>query len=93
TDASLVSFVAILVFICLQPLAGGLSDRIGRKPLLIGFGLSAMIFTVPLMTALGHVSTFGSALLLMLAGLLIITGYTSMSALVKAELFPARVRA
>ncbi|MEU4654088.1 MFS transporter [Streptomyces sp. NPDC023723] len=93
TDASLVSFVAILVFICLQPLAGGLSDRIGRRPLLIGFGLGAMIFTVPLMSALGHVSTFGSALLLMIAGLVIITGYTSMSALVKAELFPARVRA
>ncbi|MFE9687921.1 MFS transporter [Streptomyces sp. NPDC006285] len=92
TDASLVSFVAILVFICVQPLAGGLSDRIGRRPLLITFGLSAMLFTVPLMTALGHVSTFGSALLLMIAGLLIITGYTSMSALVKTELFPARIR-
>ncbi|MFE9688048.1 MFS transporter [Streptomyces sp. NPDC006285] len=92
TDASLVSFIAILVFICVQPLAGGLSDRIGRRPLLITFGLSSMLFTVPLMTALGHVSTFGSALLLMIAGLLIITGYTSMSALVKTELFPARIR-
>ncbi|MER5439755.1 MFS transporter [Streptomyces sp. NPDC002790] len=92
-DASLISFVAIVVFIVVQPLAGGLSDRIGRRPLLITFGIGAMLFTVPLMTALGHVSTFGSALLLMVAGLLIITGYTSMSALVKAELFPARVRA
>ncbi|MFF3501858.1 MFS transporter [Streptomyces sp. NPDC003247] len=93
TDATLVSFVAILVFICVQPLAGALSDRIGRRPLLITFGVGAMLFTVPLMTALGHVSTFGSALLLMVAGLLIITGYTSMSALVKTELFPARIRA
>ncbi|WP_307136095.1 MFS transporter [Streptomyces aurantiacus] len=91
-DAALVSFVAILLFIGVQPLAGGLSDRIGRRPLLITFGLSAMLFTVPLMTALGHVSTFGSALLLMIAGMLIITGYTSMSALVKTELFPARIR-
>ncbi|OQR61688.1 alpha-ketoglutarate transporter [Streptomyces maremycinicus] len=93
TDASLVSFIAILVFIFLQPLAGLLSDRVGRRPLLITFGIAAVLFTVPLMTALGHVSTFGSALLLMLAGLLIITGYTSMSALVKAELFPSQVRA
>jgi MHS family alpha-ketoglutarate permease-like MFS transporter len=93
TDASLVSFVAILVFICVQPLAGALSDRVGRRPLLITFGVGAMLFTVPLMTALGHVSSFGGALLLMIAGLLIITGYTSVSALVKAELFPAHIRA
>ncbi|MBU6529643.1 MFS transporter [Streptomyces mayonensis] len=92
TEASLVSFVAILVFIGVQPLAGALSDRIGRRPLLITFGVGAMLFTVPLMTALGHVSTMSGALLLMIAGLLIISGYTSISALVKAELFPARIR-
>jgi MHS family alpha-ketoglutarate permease-like MFS transporter len=91
--ATLVSFCALLVFACLQPVAGSLSDRIGRRPLLITFGLGSMIGTVPLMTALGQVSGFGGALVLSLIGLIIVTGYTSINAVVKAELFPTHVRA
>ncbi|MFB4277810.1 MFS transporter [Nonomuraea sp. MTCD27] len=91
--ATLVSFCALFIFMCLQPLAGALSDRIGRRPLLITFGIGSMIGTVPLMTALGGVSGFGGGLVLSLAGLLIITGYTSINAVVKAELFPTNVRA
>ena len=34
----------------------------------------------------------GGALLLVLAALTIVTGYTSINAVVKAELFPARIR-
>ncbi|MEV0233720.1 MFS transporter [Nonomuraea sp. NPDC050786] len=91
--ASLVSFSALFVFMCLQPLAGALSDRIGRRPLLITFGIGSTVGTVPLMTALSHVSGFVQAFLLTLAGLLIITGYTSINAVVKAELFPTHIRA
>ncbi|MDP4509732.1 MFS transporter [Nonomuraea turcica] len=91
--ATLVSFCALFLFMCLQPLAGALSDRIGRRPLLITFGIGSMLGTVPLMTALGGVSGFGGALVLSLTGLLIITGYTSINAVVKAELFPTNVRA
>jgi MHS family alpha-ketoglutarate permease-like MFS transporter len=91
--ATLVSFCALFIFMCLQPLAGALSDRIGRRPLLITFGVGSMLGTVPLMTALGGVSGFGGALVLSLTGLLIITGYTSINAVVKAELFPTNVRA
>jgi MHS family alpha-ketoglutarate permease-like MFS transporter len=91
--ATLVSFCALFVFMCLQPLAGALSDRIGRRPLLITFGIGSMVGTVPLMTALSGVKGFGSALTLSLIGLIIITGYTSINAVVKAELFPTHVRA
>ncbi|GAA3706082.1 MFS transporter [Nonomuraea antimicrobica] len=91
--ATLVSFCALFVFMCLQPAAGALSDRIGRRPLLITFGIGSMVGTVPLMTALGGVGGFGGALVLSLAGLLIVTGYTSINAVVKAELFPTNVRA
>ncbi|MEV4564219.1 MFS transporter [Nonomuraea sp. NPDC049421] len=91
--ATLVSFCALFVFMCLQPLAGSLSDRIGRRPLLITFGIGSMVGTVPLMTALGQVSGFGGGLVLSLIGLIIITGYTSINAVVKAELFPTHVRA
>nr|WP_311132451.1 MFS transporter [Nonomuraea gerenzanensis] len=91
--ATLVSFCALFIFMCLQPLAGGLSDRIGRRPLLITFGIGSMLGTVPLMTALGGVQGFGGALVLSLIGLIIVTGYTSINAVVKAELFPTNVRA
>jgi MHS family alpha-ketoglutarate permease-like MFS transporter len=91
--ATLVSFCALFVFMCLQPLAGALSDRIGRRPLLITFGIGSMLGTVPLMTALGGASGFGGALALSLTGLVIVTGYTSINAVVKAELFPTGVRA
>ncbi|MFG6190743.1 MFS transporter [Nonomuraea sp. JJY05] len=91
--ATLVSFCALFIFMCLQPLAGGLSDRIGRRPLLITFGIGSMLGTVPLMTALGGVTGFGGGLVLSLIGLVIVTGYTSINAVVKAELFPTNVRA
>ncbi|MEU1393834.1 MULTISPECIES: MFS transporter [unclassified Nonomuraea] len=91
--ATLVSFCALFIFMCLQPLAGALSDRIGRRPLLITFGIGSMLGTVPLMTALGGASGFGGALVLSLIGLVIVTGYTSINAVVKAELFPTHVRA
>ncbi|MET7329991.1 MFS transporter [Nonomuraea sp. NPDC005650] len=91
--ATLVSFCALFIFMCLQPLAGGLSDRIGRRPLLITFGIGSMLGTVPLMTALGGVTGFGGGLVLSLAGLIIVTGYTSINAVVKAELFPTNIRA
>ena len=93
STASLVSFCALLVFMGLQPLAGALSDRIGRRPLLIGFGIGGTLGNVPLMTVLSGVTGFGSALAFSLVGLVIVTGYTSINAVVKAELFPTHVRA
>ncbi|MEU4230806.1 MFS transporter [Nonomuraea sp. NPDC026600] len=91
--AALVSFSALFIFMCIQPLAGGLSDRIGRRPLLITFGIGSMLGTVPLMTGLSTVSGFTGAFVLSLIGLIIITGYTSINAVVKAELFPTHIRA
>ncbi|MGI5162850.1 MFS transporter [Spirillospora sp. CA-253888] len=93
TTASVVSFCALFVFMLIQPLAGALSDRIGRRPLLIMFGFGATLGTVPLMTALSKVDGFAGALVLSLIGLVIVTGYTSINAVVKAELFPTHVRA
>ncbi|WP_433323616.1 MFS transporter [Spirillospora sp. CA-294931] len=93
STASEVSFCALFLFMLVQPLAGALSDRIGRRPLLITFGIGGTLGTVPLMTGLSGVDGFGDALALSLVGLLIVTGYTSINAVVKAELFPTHVRA
>ena len=75
-----------------QPLAGALSDRIGRKPLMVGFGVLGVLFTWPIFTLLSTTSNPWMAFALCLAALIIVTGYTSINAVVKAELFPAHVR-
>ncbi|MFE2851514.1 MFS transporter [Streptomyces lavendulae] len=93
TTATLVSFTALTLFAVLQPFAGMLSDRIGRRPLLITFAVGCTLGTYPIMTALGSASSYWSALGLSLLALVIVTGYTSINAAVKAELFPTRVRA
>ncbi|AJF67448.1 MFS transporter [Streptomyces vietnamensis] len=91
--ATLVSFCALIVFACLQPLAGRLSDRIGRRPLLITFAVGSTLLTVPILAMLGHAGSFWPALGLSLLALVVVTGYTSINACVKAELFPTGVRA
>jgi len=84
---------ALFIYMLLQPMAGWLSDRIGRKPLLVAFGVAGVLFTTAIFTALESVTSSFGAFLLVLAGLVIVTGYTSINAIVKAELFPANIRA
>jgi metabolite-proton symporter len=83
----------LVIYMLLQPVFGALSDRIGRRNNMILFGALALVCTVPLFNALGQVSTASAALALVLAGLVIASFYTSISGVVKAELFPAEVRA
>jgi MHS family alpha-ketoglutarate permease-like MFS transporter len=91
--ASSVMTVVLLVYMLLQPVFGALSDRIGRRNAMICFGILATLATVPLLGALGRVADPYAAFGLVLAGLAIISFYTSISGLVKAELFPTEVRA
>ncbi|MEP7313063.1 MAG: MFS transporter [Pseudomonadota bacterium] len=92
-DATLVNAATLVVYMLLQPVIGALSDRIGRRPLLIAFGVLGTLGTVPLMTALGQVSTVTEAFWLVLLALVIVSFYTSINAVVKAELFPVGIRA
>jgi MHS family alpha-ketoglutarate permease-like MFS transporter len=92
-SATLISTLTLVFFMLLQPVFGLLSDKIGRKPLLIGFGVLGTLTTVPIMTALGHTKDVWVAFALIMCALIIVSGYTSINAVVKAELFPANVRA
>ena len=88
-----IATAALFIYMCIQPLAGALSDRIGRKPIMAAFGLFGLVFTVPVFTTLEGVHDPYLAFALVLALLVIVTGYTSINAVVKAELFPAHIRA
>ncbi|HZX57427.1 MAG TPA: MFS transporter, partial [Mucilaginibacter sp.] len=92
-EATMISTLTLVVFMLLQPVFGLLSDKIGRKPLLIGFGILGTLTTVPIMTALSSTKEVLPAFLLVMCALVITSAYTSINAVVKAELFPAKVRA
>lgn len=92
-EASATSAATLVVYLLMQPLFGALSDRIGRRPQLIAFGVLGVAGTVPLMTALSTVGSRTEGFVLILAALTVLSCYTAISGLVKAELFPAPVRA
>lgn len=91
--ASLVNAATLFLYMLLQPVVGALSDRIGRRPVLIAFGVLGTLLTVPILSSLQNVSTGMQAFWLVMCALVIVSGYTSINAVVKAELFPVEVRA
>jgi len=93
TQTTIVTASSLVFALCLQPVYGALSDKIGRKPLLIWFGAMGTIFTIPLLDALQSARSILLAFLLLAAAWIIVAGYTSINAVVKAELFPTSVRA
>jgi MFS transporter, MHS family, alpha-ketoglutarate permease len=92
-QSTIITFWLMLIYACLQPLFGWVSDVYGRKPLLIGFGILGTLLTVPILTTLSHTTSQWQAFFLILAALIIVSGYTSINAVVKAEMFPAEIRA
>ncbi|WP_081066709.1 MFS family transporter [Burkholderia cepacia] len=91
--ASTIMTAALVVFMVMQPAFGALSDRIGRRKSMMLFGAGATLGTVPVLTALKTVHDPVLAFALVLAALAVVSLYTSVSGLVKAEMFPAEVRA
>ena len=91
--ASGIMTAALFVFMLIQPLIGALSDKIGRRTSMLCFGSLATIFTVPILSALQNVSSPYAAFGLVMCALLIVSFYTSISGILKAEMFPAQVRA
>jgi MHS family alpha-ketoglutarate permease-like MFS transporter len=91
--ASNVMTAALFVYMALQPAFGALSDRIGRRSSMLCFGFFATIGTVPLLHALKDVTNPFAAFGLVVLALAIVSFYTSISGLIKAEMFPPEVRA
>lgn len=92
TASGIMTF-ALFVYMCLQPVFGALSDRIGRRNNMLLFGALGAIATVPVMGALQHTSSPIVAFALIVFALAIVSFYTSISGIVKAEMFPPEIRA
>lgn len=90
---TVINLVALTALMLMQPLGGWLSDRVGRKTLLVFFGVGGVLYTWFLLTALPQATNEFAAFGILLGGFVILTGYTSINALVKAQLFPTHIRA
>jgi len=91
--ATSISTVSLFLYMCMQPLFGALSDRIGRRNNMLLFGALGTLFTVPILGALQGVTSPQMAGLLITVALAIVSFYTSISGIVKAEMFPPEIRA
>ena len=91
--ATEISAAALFCFMIVQPAMGWVSDRVGRRRMLIAaFGIGALM-AYPVFTAIGGARTATFAFAVLLGALLVQSAYTSISAVIKAELFPTHVRA
>ena len=91
--ATWINLIALMFLMALQPVGGMISDKVGRKPLLLWFGFGALFYTYVLITYLPETHSPITSFVLLAISYMILTGYTSINALVKSELFPAHVRA
>jgi MHS family alpha-ketoglutarate permease-like MFS transporter len=83
----------LVLALLMQPLYGALSDKVGRKPLLIWFGVMGTVCTYPLLSTLSETKNPWVAFGLISVAWLIVSGYTSITGIIKAELFPTSIRA
>jgi MFS transporter, MHS family, alpha-ketoglutarate permease len=91
--ASAVMTAVLFCYMVIQPVFGAIADRIGRRNAMLCFGALMTVVTVPLLSAIARVGSPVAAGVLILLALACLSFYTSISGLVKAELFPMEVRA
>jgi MHS family alpha-ketoglutarate permease-like MFS transporter len=91
-EATEISAVSLIAFMFAQPLCGWLSDKIGRKPLMLAAFGGGTLVTWPVMTGVANTRSAWIAFCLIFAAMAIQSCYTSISAVVKAELFPTAIR-
>ena len=67
-ESTLVAAASLFLFMLLQPVMGAVSDRFGRRPMLIAFGALALVTTVPLLSALAEARDAWTAFVLVMVG-------------------------
>jgi MHS family proline/betaine transporter-like MFS transporter len=90
-EALWLATAAALAVIVVTPAVGALSDRVGRKPVLLGLALASAALPVTLFTLLSGVSA-GSALMAALVLAAVAGGVSAVGAVTTAELLPGEGR-
>lgn len=88
-----ITMAALVIYTLIHPPMGWLSDKLGRKTMLIAFSAAGLLATVPIMTTLATTTSPYAAFGLLLLGMVLLCPYTAVSAIFKAELFPTEIRA
>ncbi len=91
--ATTIMTAALFIFVLLQPLFGFLADKIGTKASLISWSTLSIVCTIPVLKMIGHAHNAWIAFLIIIGMLCIMSFYTSIAGIIKAELFPASIRA
>lgn len=89
-DAFLVGTLALVLYVAMQPLCGWLSDRVGRKALLLTYSIGTMVTVVPLMLFLD--GTLWRLFIVAFVGVGLFAMLASVTPVVMAEQFPTKVR-
>ena len=92
-QANLIVAAGLAIFMLINPLMGALSDRVGRRAILMTFGVLGAALTWPMLSTLAATRDPWLAFGLVTAALVVLSAYSSVNAVVKAELFPTEVRA
>ncbi|EJF91466.1 MFS family transporter [Bartonella melophagi] len=91
--ATTIMTIALFVFMLFQPAFGALADKIGTKASLFMWSLLSIIFTIPGLKIIGNTNNMWVALSIIIGMLCILSFYTSISGIIKADMFPSSVRA
>lgn len=92
SDSASINIIALLVFMIAQPFAGLLGDVVEKKKIMIIYGVLTLVTSLPMLTVLSNTHNFWTAAAIITLALLIQSLSTSISAVIKAELFPVNVR-
>jgi MHS family proline/betaine transporter-like MFS transporter len=84
--------IALIAFCAAVPFGGMLSDRFGRKPMLLIANVLILILSYPLMAAIVKYQSFGTVLSVQIVLNLIFAMYAGAMTAAAIELFPTMVR-
>ncbi|WP_074381269.1 MFS family transporter [Bartonella doshiae] len=91
--ATTIMTAALFIFVLLQPIFGSIADKIGVRASLISWSTLSIICTIPVLKMIGNSHNAWAALLIIIGILCVMSFYTSIAGIIKAELFPASIRA
>ncbi len=90
-EALLASGIALAVYVIVNPFLGALSDRIGRRPIVLTAGLGLTVLSIPIFLAL-NTGIFAWALLALIVLGLLVSMTAVINVVLLVEVFPASIR-